>query len=391
MSRNIYAALFKKAICLFFLFISACGSTESFTPFQTRNPTALPTPAIFTPTAVEPSDLPGNAESVTIHTPLSHSEEYVIYSKYNASKDQEEIWAVSPHKLNPFLITTRVIPRVWSPSHTLWLFTKGGSIYVANADGSGIRAVYTNEEYTGIDPFWLADSLVLFNAYKDGFSPPDVYSLDIGSGKATQLSSGENKFIQATFPSESTWLRGDWLTGSLDIIKQSGEAEKFFNDFAILADYLNPNQIQRINRLNKYLIVAKAQGDPDYKFWLVSNHEAPIMLFDPGDGGVNFFRVSPDEQYLALTYVASNDTFIYFLDIDNQDLIYKWHCPYEIGSCDFIWSPDSQSIALLYSDSDVGTSDGITSGIQVMDITTGETRKILKEDVTQIIAWHFIK
>jgi hypothetical protein len=389
--NNKYTALFKKTICLFFLFISACGRTGPHTPLQTRTPAALSTATIFNPTEVETSGSPGNAQSVIIHMPLSHSEEYIIYSKYDASKDQEEIWAISPHKLNPFVITTNATPRVWSPSNTLWLFTKGGSIYVANADGSGIRAVYTNEEYTGIDSFWLTDSLVLFNAYKDGFSPPDIYSLDIDSGKVTQLSSGDNKFIQTTFPSESTWLQGDWLTGSLDIIKQSGEVEKFFSDFAILADFLNPNQIQRINRLNKYLIVAKGQEDPNYKFWLVSNHEAPIMIFDPGDGGVNFFRVSPNEQYLGLTYVASDDTFIYFLDINNQDLIYKWRCPYEVGSCDFIWSPDSQSIALLYSDSDVGTSDAITSGIQIMDITTGETRKILKEDVTQLLAWHFVE
>jgi hypothetical protein len=386
-----YTTFLKKAICFFCLFISACGRTEPPTPLQTEIPTASSTAAVFSPTALETSDLPRNTQAVTIHTPLSHSEEYIIYSKYDASKDLEEIWAINPHKPSPFVITTSVIPRVWSPSNTLWLFTKGGSIYVATADGSDIRAVYTNEEYNGIDPFWLTDSLVLFNAYKDGFLPPDIYSLDVDSGQVTQLSSGDNKFIQAAFASESAWLRGDWLTNSLDIIKQSGEVEKFFNDYAILADFLNPDQIQRINRLNKYLIVAKEQGDAHYKFWLVSNHETPIILFDPGDGGVNFFRVSPNEQYLALTYVASDDTFIYFLDINNQDLIYKWRCPYEIGSCDFVWSPDSQSIALLYSDSNVGSSNGITSGIQVMDITTGETRKILEENVTQIIAWHFIE
>jgi hypothetical protein len=388
--NNTYTTFFKIAICILFLFVSACESAGSPTSSQTRIPTALSTATVFIPTTPATSEVPENAQAVTTYMPLSHAEEYIIYSKYNVSNDQEEIWAVNPHKPNPFLITTNVTPRVWSPSNALWLFTKGGSIYVANADGSDIRAVYANEEYTGIDPFWLTDSLVLFNAYKDSFSPPDIYGVDVGSGMATQLSSGDNKFIQATFPSESIWLRGDWLTGSLDIIKQSGEVEKFFSDFAILADFLNPNQIQRINRLNKYLIVAKERGDAYYKFWLVSNHETPIMLFDPGDGGVNFFRMSPNEQYLALTYVASDDTFIYFLNINNQDLIYKWRCPYEIGSCNFIWSPDSQSIALFYSDSDVGTSS-ITSGIQVMDITTGETRKILNEDVTQIIAWQFIK
>lgn len=388
---NTHTSLFKKAIYLSFLFISACGNIHSPIPIQTRIPAALSTATTFIPTVTETSGLKGNDQAVTIHTPLPHSEEYIIYSKYDASNDQEEIWALSPNRTNPFLVTTNIIPRAWSPSNKLWLFTVDGSIYIANADGSSIRAVYNNKEYTGVDPFWLTDNIVLFNAYRDVFSPPDIHNLDIDTGMVTKLFPGDNKFIQATFPSESTWLRGDWLTGSLDIINQNGEAEKFFNDFAILADYFNPYQIQRINTLDKYLIVAKGKGDSNYKFWLVSNNETPKMLFDPGNEGVNFFMVSPDEQYLALTYVAAKDTFIYILNLEKQQLAYTWHCPYEIGSCDFKWSPDSQSITLLYSDADVGTSNGITSGIQVMDIMTGETRKILKEDVTQIIAWHFIE
>jgi hypothetical protein len=45
-----------------------------------------------------------------------------------------------------------------------------------------------------------------------------------------------------------------------------------------------------------------------------------------------------------------------------------------------------------YSDYDIGgTSHGIDSGIQVMNIKTGETRKILEENVAQIIDWHSLK
>lgn len=239
------------------------------------------------------------------------------------------------------------------------------------------------------DPFWQTDDLVLFNAFKDVFSPPDIYSLDIGSGKISQLYPGENKFIQATFPIEGIWLRGDWQTGLIDLVYQNGEIQNFFSDFVILADYFNPYQIQRIDILNKYLIVAKRQDDSNYKFWLVSNNESPVMLFDPDNDGVNFFMVSPNEKYLALTYVTSEGTFLNVFSLENQKLVYQWICPYKIGACNFLWSPNSQSIALPYADSD--GINKITSGIQVMDIATGETRIILNEDVTQILEWHFFE
>lgn len=115
------------------------------------------------------------------------------------------------------------------------------------------------------------------------------------------------------------------------------------------------------------------------------------MIFDPGNESVNFFMVSPDEKYLALTYVTSEGTFINFLSLENQQTVYQWPCPYKIGTCNFTWAPDSQSLALLYSDSNFGVDNGIASGIQIMDVATGETKIILNEDVTQIFDWHFIQ
>lgn len=387
--NNISTGIFKKAICFISIFLSACGSIESPAPLQTKIPTDLSTGVPVTP--MKTPRLQGTDTLTTNHKPLPHPEEYIIYSKYDASVDQEEVWAISPDRLAPSLVTVGMVPRAWSPSNKLWLFTLGGSIYIANADGSGIRAAFNSKEYTGVDPFWLTDNLILFNAYLDVFSPPDIYSLDIDSGKISQLYPEENKFIQATFPSDGTWLRGDWMTGSLDLVHQNGEIEIFFNDFVILADYFNPHQIQRIDLLDKYLIVAKGQGDSDYKFWLLSNNEAPVMIFDPGNESVNFFMVSPDEKYLALTYVTSEGTFINFLSLENQQTVYQWPCPYKIGTCNFTWAPDSQSLALLYSDSNFGVDNGIASGIQIMDVATGETKIILNEDVTQIFDWHFIQ
>ncbi len=389
--NNTYTSAFKKATYIFFLFLSACTSSESFTPLQTRIPATLPTATVFIPDATGTPVLPGNSQSAISQTPLPHPEEYIIYSKYASSNDQEEIWAISPNKPNPFLVASDMIPRGWSPSNRLWLFTTNGSVYIANADGSNHQAVYNSDEYTGIDPFWLTENIILFNAYRDIFSPPDMYSLNIDTRTITQLFPGENKFIQSAFPSDRTWLRGDWMTGNLEIVNSNGETEEFFNEFEILIDYFKPYQIQRINAQNKYLIVAKEQGDSVYKFWLVSESEAPTMLFDPGYDGVNFFMVSPNEQYLALTHLTSEGTLIKILSLEDQQLVYQWTCPYEIGACNFIWSPDSQSIALSYSGTNLGTAGGTNSGIQVMDITTGETRIILNEDVTQILDWHYLE
>lgn len=386
-----YTNLCNKAICVSLLVLSACMSSESLRTPQTIISTTLPTTSTINPIATKASVPPGDNHATVNQTPLPHSEEYIIYSKYNISKDQDDIWAISPDNPVPLLVASGIIPRSWSPSKRLWLFTTNGSIHIANSDGSGIQTVYNNEEYTGVDPFWLTDNTILFNAYRDAFSPPDIYRLNIDTRMITQLFPGENKFVQSVFSSDGTWLRGDWLSGNLEIVDSNGEIKSFFDEFEILVDYFNPYQIQRIDVLNKYLIVAKGQGDAVYKLWLASESDTPTMLFDPGNDGANFFMVSPNEQYLALIYITSEGTFLKIFGLETQQLVYQWTCPYEIGTCNFVWSPNSQSIALFYSDTNLSTVGGIRSGIQVMDIASGETRIILNEDVTLILGWHYIE
>jgi hypothetical protein len=142
--------------------------------------------------------------------------------------------------------------------------------------------------------------------------------------------------------------------------------------------------------LDKYLFKAIGPGEANSKLWLVSKQERPQILFDPGNDGIDQFSVSPDERYVALTYNTLNGVFLYVFSLDNLQLLYKWVYPYELGSGFFDWSPDSRSIVLHYSGSDTGSA-AVNFGIQVMDITTGETRIILKEDVTEILDWHSIK
>ena len=326
-----------------------------------------------------------------VYTPLPRSEEFIIYSKYNIADDRYEVWAINPNRPSPLLVTSDpdLYPRSWSPSNEQWLFTHNGSIYIINYVAPDIRTIYNNREYKSVYPFWLSEEIVLFNAFRDTLMPPDMYSVNINSGVVTQLFPGSSYYIQDTFRSEMVWLRADWRSKSLEAVNQNGKTEKFFDDFLVRGDPFDSDQIQRIDKLDSYVFVAKREGDANFKVWLGSNHVMPQVLFDPGDGGVDEFAVSPDEQYVALTYVTSENVYVYVFNLDDFQLAYKWIYPYKLGSGLFTWSPDSQSIALLYSDA--GSSTGITSGIQVMNIKTGETKIILKEDVIEIIDWHLIK
>ena len=327
-------------------------------------------------------------------SPLPSSEDYIFYINFETNTDYK-IWAINPTDLSPQFVTSGSAVQGWSPSNKFWLLTGYQSIYVGNADGSEIRNVYTfKDEYESIELFWLTDDVILFNAYKDGISlPPDMYSLDVNSGAVIQLFPDSNKFIQVTFPSEKKWLRASWPAGSLEIVDQSGTFEKFFEDFLIPTNIFAPYPpVQRINRLNKYLFKAIGPGDLSSKLWLASKQEPPQMLFDPGSDGIDQFAVSPNEEYVALTYntVGLEGVYVYVFGLENLQLLYKWVYPYKLGAGYFIWSPDSQSIALHYSDFDAGKSTEVHSGIQVMDITTGETKIILKQDIEQILDWHFI-
>jgi Tol biopolymer transport system component len=263
------------------------------------------------------------------------------------------------------------------------LFTGYHSIYLVNAKNLDLQSVYTNGEYIGFDPFWLTDNIILFNAYKDYSTPPDIYSLNINSKSATQLFPGGDYFIQTTFPSEKKWLRGNWNTGNVDTVDQEGKTEKFFNDFSVVTDpFSTYPKFQRINRLDKYLFQAKKSNETDYKLWLLSKQNLPEILFDLGGGGIDKFAVSPNEQYVALTYVSSKNVYVYIFDLNSLQLVQQWIYPYKRGAADFIWSPDSRSIVLPYSD---GSSTA--TGLQTMDIMTGRTNVLLKDNVDQILDW----
>lgn len=393
-NTNTYLVLIKRTVCFFLLFLSACQSLQSPTSTQTGIPTVSPSLTTFVFGATKVSGEGTNDQPVTNLTPLPKFDDYIIYSKYKSSTEFE-IWAINPNNLVPLFITSDFTPRSWSPSNKFWLLTGHQSINIANSDGSGFHSAFTYKEYQGVDPFWLTDDVVIFNAYRDYLSLPDMYTLDVNTGAVAQLFAGSNKFIQAAFPSEKKWLVASWPPpSSIDIVDENGKTERFFDEYLINTDPFAPYQkIQHINRLKKYLFIAKGPGDINYKLWLASKQEPPQVLFDPESDGIDQFTVSPDERYVALTYnsVRLKGLYVYIFSLDNLQLLYNWVYPYKLGSGYFIWSPDSQSIVLHYSESNAGNSTNVNFGIQIMDITTGETRIILNEDVTQILDWHFIE
>lgn len=327
-------------------------------------------------------------------TSLPSSKDYIFYSDYENSTDYK-IWAINSIELSPILITSELVLRNWSPSNNFLLLTGNRSIYLANGDGSGIRKVYSFKDlYKGVDPFWLTDDIILFNAYEDYFFlPPDMYKLSIRSGKVTQLFPGENGFIQSVFPSERKWVLASWPSGPLRIVDKSENTEEFFDDFSIVTNPHAPYQpIQRADGIDKYLVQAKSSKDLTYKLWLLSGRETPQMFFDPKDEGVDQFAISPNEKHMALTYnsVKLKGVYLYVFSMEDFQMTKSCLYPYAIGSGYFKWSPDSKSIVLHYSESDVGVPTQVNFGIQIMDIATCETKIILKEDVSFIIDWHFI-
>lgn len=171
-------------------------------------------PLLATSGVTEDSYPSNNYQNVVDITPLPSKREFIIYNKYATDTNLEEIWALDPVTFESFLVATEIIPRGWSPITKKWLFTNKGTIFISNEDGSELRTIFVDNKYAGIDPFWLSDDKILFNAYKDSYSPPDIYILEINGEVALHPYPEKNKFVQSVFPSDDEWLLGDWEAGN---------------------------------------------------------------------------------------------------------------------------------------------------------------------------------
>lgn len=380
---------FTEVSWIFLLLVSACTNLQ--TPVPTEILTALPAITVAIQTATEMPNMTPTEHLTVDVTPFPLAADYIIYGKLSRENDYRIwMWAINSSKPIPILISESVYPSGWSPSNKLWLLTGNQSIYIANADGSNVRMMYSSEEYSFYYPFWLTDNVVLFNAFKDYLVAPDIYSLNIDTGTATLLfSSASEYFIDSTFPPEKKWLRGSWSQTTTEIVSENMRAEKFFADFSVGTDPFSTGlRIQRVRKLDKYLFIAKKQGEANSKLWLASEQEIPQVIFDPGNDGIDRFAVSPDERYVALAYNTLKGEFLYIISLENQKLVYIWDYPHTLSNIKFIWSPDSQSIAFQYSEN---TTNGIEEGIKIMDIKTGQMTVISKDNVLEILDWRLVK
>jgi hypothetical protein len=374
---------------IFLLLVPACTSVEA--PVPTELPTTLPATATIQIATEIPSVTPTQHLAVDV-TPFPLSSDYITYGKLSTENDRSIwTWAINSAQPTPILISKRVYPSERSPSNKLWLLTGNQSIYIADADGSNVRMIYHSEEYEFFNPFWLTDDVVLFNAFKDYFFvAPDIYSLNINTGTVTRLFGSESEyFIECTFPSEKKWIRGSWSQPTTEIVSENGKAEEFFAGFSVVTDPFSTGvRIQQVRKLDKYLFIAKKQGESNYKLWLAAEEEIPLVFFDPRNDGIDRFAVSPDERYVALAYNTLKGELLYILSLENHKLIYKWVYPHTLSNIKFFWSPDSQSIAFQYYEH---TTNGVEEGIKIMDIKTGQTTVISKDDVLEILDWRLVK
>ncbi len=381
---------FTEVSWIFWLLVPACTGVEA--PVPTQIPTTMPVTEVPVQIATEtPGVTPTKHLTVDV-TPFPLSSDYITYGKLSTENDRRIwTWAINSAQPTPILISKRVYPSGWSLSNKLWLLTGNQSIYIANADGSNVRTIYYSDEYEFFDPFWLTDDVVLFNAFKDYFFvAPDIYSLNIRTGAVIRLFSSESEyFIESTFPSENKWLRGSWSQLTTEIVSGNGKTKEFFAGFLVHTDPFSSGlRIQQVRKLDKYLFIAQKEDESNYKLWLAAEEEVPQVFFDPGNDGIDRFAVSPDEQYVALAYNTLKGELLYILSVENHKLLYTWSYPHTLSNIRFFWSPDSQSIAFQYSES---TTNDIEEGIKIMDIKTGETAIISKDDVLEILDWHLVK
>lgn len=324
---------------------------------------------------------------------LQPKQDYIFYSDWGT--DGNETWALNPENKEKILITKgRLHPSGWSPSGDDWLFQDSDSLYIADADGSGIQRIYNFPESDNCGELvaWLSNKILLIDIYACDtrgrlLPPPHQYYLDITNGTEGRIDPVQEFdetgtfLIQGIIPEEEKWTQLNWYTGKLEIADLRGNHEPILNEMELHTEALSFS-MEFVPKTTDVVFHAwrddsNGPGEIVDGLWIMSmNTRMPELLINGyPELQIREYHVSPNGKYLAFAYDDGLQYKISFYNLQNREIEKEWNFPYRLSSPRFLWSPDSRFIALPYS------SDTFDEGIQIMDISNGQTRLLIDKNV----------
>lgn len=382
-------------LLIFTLTLTTCTSpTISITPTIVDSLTPKNSATVSTPTSI-PTDI----STPVLLRGLEPRKDYIFYISTQDPKGiSHELWGIEPASGETALFARGIDWLLgWSHPSNKWLLSTEHALYIANSDGSNLQKIYEDQNYTFTYSYWLSDHTILINAYSDLVLPPQFYIFDLMNGHIEDITSPDDpKFVEVVSPLTNIWIQAGWNSGTMQINDLSGHIRNLFDKMQIRVDHFDLSNIGFLPDGENFIFIARQKETlPDgnqWKLFLASTtgNELKTLFEAKQNSTIQGFRVSPNGQYVAFLYATDGDRFVNFLNLQTQHIDYQWVYPYWPGSTVFRWSPDSKSIVLPYVSSESGTIPEVLSGIQIMNITNGETQVILSKNV-EIVDWYLLK
>lgn len=402
-------------VCI--LIAAGCGAQEPLQagPIATaRVAVAQPTPSARIPTQINPAaatltQLPALAATLTpaafqtlTSTPanstleatpalpdqvasLATGAEYIVYSDQDAISRQYEIWGLEPETAQSFLLMT-YFDRLWSlkrsPSGDQWIVGSRSTLFLAKSDGAEMEVIFHDPRYVYFSVDWSSETEIIADAWFDLSDKPDTYRINSESGRVEKIVIPGIYYVLGLCIEDNVWISRDSVNKTLVTVDQDGNLNPILSEYMVSID-LFYNRIQFISGTDQFVFVGSGGGLDDYTLMISSLSDPEVVtLFEPGEGEYNlYFQVSPGGEQVGVVFQTDEGNYIVVIDLATGELIHKWVFPYEIGTIHFVWSPDAKQIALPYFEEGNSSESDIDRGIQLMDLATGTTRAILKQDV----------
>lgn len=364
------------------LLTSSCSYSKKIDGLD--NQPAPPTSSIVPSLSITPSlkltEVPGDT--------LQSMTDYLVYINKIKESDQWGVFALHPGESNELLLareTGGLNFKGCSPDGSYCLLD-GDSIYLSNSDGSNYHQLYSDQQYKGINSFWISNSQIVVNAYKELGLVPERFILNIEDGHIQFLDQTGAKVVLNSFPFIGIAIEKDYSTNEFFKLDITGKEEKIFEGFEDIVDLVGFSQ-----GTQEYIIIANKHGDNVKRLWAVTaDTYIKREIYDLRDYKISNIQLSPDNKYMAFTAFSplyGEDACISFINLQSGKMDHQWRYPYWPNNATFVWSPDSRKIALPYTNGTPEKSGSISNGIQVMDISTGKTDVILEKNVIALRAW----